>query len=749
MSEEKKEPLARIVKQTSEGNKLSLDVELPPGSELEVNYSYLDEQGEVYRTKVARSWGIKPPGNQKLFQSLKSPTKLAFVLALLVYLLVRSVGIESFPIYFFSDEAIQSVLAADLIRDQFYSPYGEFLPTFFKNGEQFNLGVSVYAQVIPVLLFGKAIWVTRMTSVFISLLAALGVAYLIEHAFAKKSGWLAILVLSLMPAWFLHSRTAFETGLAVSFYASFLCCYMLYRLKNPKFIYGAVVFSALAFYSYSPMRAIVGVTLLALLFSDLRYHWQQRKSFFRAFGMGLLFLIPLLRFSLDNPGESIRHLEILGSYWVKDINFGEKLFIFLQEYLRGLNPVYWFLPNQVDLERHLMKGYGHLWQPAFPFVMVGLIWCVKNVRRSFARLVLVAMLAAPSGAALVGLGITRALVMVIPATLLATIGLKVCWDWITRQVQQRSKPLENLLPSAGVVMFILLTLLNLRMLVDAINNGPTWFTNYGLYGMQYGAKQVFGEIEDGLVRDPNQKYYLTSTWTNGADVLSRFFFDDPVPFQMGSIDTYIKELTPLDEDTIFIMVPEELEKMHESQKFTNVRTHKVIPYPDGKPGFYFVRLSYVDNIEEIFAAEQATRRALQEGCVTLQDGEEVQVAYSTLDMGEIFHIFDGDRTTLARTWEANPLKIVIQFDQPRAIETIRLRVGGEATRIEVDVWEVGNENAIELKQELKAEADPRYAEIHLNEKLMVAEVEVRVTNLNNQEPAHVHLWEVQFLPARP
>ncbi len=750
MSEdEKKENHPRLVNQASEGNKLSLEVELPPDGELEVKYTYLNEQGETYKTKVARTRGKNPVKNRKQLQILQSPVRLAFILSLIVYFLVRIVGIEDFPIYFFSDEAIQSVHAADLIRDQFHSPYGELLPTFFMNGGQYNLSVSVYAQVLPVFMLGKAIWITRGTAVLFSLLAALGVGLTIQYAFDKKLGWLAILLLSLMPAWFLHSRTAFETSLSVSFYACFLSFYMLYRLKNPKFLYGAVIFSALAFYSYNPMRVIVGITLLGLFFSDLQYHWQQRKTFLKAFGLGLLCLIPLLRFSLNYPGESLRHLEILGSYWVQNISKWEKIVTFLQEYIKGLNPFYWFIPNQVDLDRHLMKGYGHLWQPAMPFIFVGIFWCIKYFKQSFARLVIIAMLAAPVGAAIVNLGITRALVMVIPATLLTTIGLKTSWDWFVKKIQHRGNWLLKMLPAAGISIFAFLSLLNVQMLVDALKNGPTWFTNYGLYGMQYGARQVFGTIEASLTLDPNQKFYLTSTWTNGADVLARYFFDDPVPFEMGSIDGFINEYKPLDEDMIFIMVPDEMEKMFASKKFTNVRTGNMILYPNGAPGFYFVQLSYVDNIREIFASEQEARRALKQGKVALQDGKEVQVAYSTLDMGEIIHVFDGDRTTLARTFEANPMKIVVTFSEPRPVEKIKLRVGGDATRIDVRIWVGGSEEPLSFMQELDSEADPRWTEIDLQKELLVKTLEVRVKNLNNEEPAHVHLWELQFLPDQP
>lgn len=38
---------------------------------------------------------------------------LAFIAALLVYLLVRLVKLADYPIYFFTDEAMQTMLAAD------------------------------------------------------------------------------------------------------------------------------------------------------------------------------------------------------------------------------------------------------------------------------------------------------------------------------------------------------------------------------------------------------------------------------------------------------------------------------------------------------------------------------------------------------------------------------------------------------------------------------------------------------------
>ncbi|HSM24263.1 MAG TPA: hypothetical protein VK856_05315, partial [Anaerolineaceae bacterium] len=70
------------------------------------------------------------------------------------------------------------------------------------------------------------------------------------------------------------------------------------------------------------------------------------------------------------------------------------------------------------------------------------------------------------------------------------------------------------------------------------------------------------------------------------------------------------------------------------------------------------------------------------------------------------------------------------------------------TRIEVVAQVDGEEDPLELLQELEAEADPRFTELILPEKVVVKTVEVRVYNLNNDEPAHVHLWELQFHPMR-
>lgn len=197
-----------------------------------------------------------------------------FFLSLLIYILTRLIALEDFPIYFFTDEAIQANLAADFVRDGFRNYDGTLFPTYFKNVYYYNLNLSVYLQIIPTQIFGKSIYVTRAAASLFTLLAPISLGLILKRIFKIQSAWLGVLFLSITPAWFLHSRTVFETSVMVSVYACFLFFYLNYRVRSPRFLYPALIFAALTAYSYGPGPIIIATTGLLLLIVDARYHWQ-------------------------------------------------------------------------------------------------------------------------------------------------------------------------------------------------------------------------------------------------------------------------------------------------------------------------------------------------------------------------------------------------------------------------------------------------------------------------------------------
>jgi len=724
----------------------SVNILLEPGASLDVTVTQLNGDGKAVSLEHKRFVNLLEPKQEEPFpEKPEQDTKICFskkitwqiwlmAAALAVYLATRFIGLDSYPIYFFTDEAVQTVLAADLVHNDFRDYQDELLPTYFINGGQYNLGTSVYLQILPWLIFGKSIWVTRGTSVLVSLLAALSIWLMLKDNLKSKFAFAGILLLSITPAWFLHSRTAFETVTAVSFYAAFLAAYLQYRQGKPKFLPVAVAMGALCFYSYSPAQLVMAVTALLLLVVDFRTHMRNWKIVLISLGVAVLLAAPYVRFLILHPDENKRHLEILGSYWIKEVPFGNKLGIYFQEYLKMLNPLYWFLPNKLDLERHLMKGYGHLLLWTAPFYFLGFVQAVKKIKEPQYRILLIATLAAPSGAALAGAAITRSLFMVIPAVTLTAVGLDQVLGWA-----------EGIkLPKLALPLFVFVTLTSVNgiMLGDALINGPLWYSDYSLSGQQYGAKQVFAEIKKLVDEDPERKVFLSPSWANGTDVVARFFFDDPIPFKMGSIDNYLFEKQEIDPDQVFILIPEELERAKTSGKFKTIEIYKTLDYPNGQPGFYFLHLAYADNIDEIFAEEKAARTALSETTLYDPQGHKLLVSYPTLDMGNIENLFDGDGNTLVRTLESNPMQLVIKPAGELTVKRIIIHIGGTATTIDVVVTPADGSGTIRIKKILEDSSDFRSVEIDLAQPVKAGTIELTILNTNDVDFAHVHVWEV-------
>jgi hypothetical protein len=92
------------------------------------------------------------------------------------------------------------------------------------------------------------------------------------------------------------------------------------------------------------------------------------------------------------------------------------------------------------------------------------------------------------------------------------------------------------------------------------------------------------------------------------------------------------------------------------------------------------------------------------------------------------------------------MQLIVHFPTYRMVEKIIVRVGGEATLVEVKAWSPEEGEPVSLSMQVAAAPDPRFMELALPKLMKVEWIDVHVKNLNNEEPAHVHLWELQFYP---
>jgi 4-amino-4-deoxy-L-arabinose transferase-like glycosyltransferase len=688
-----------------------------------------------HRAGSARRWNrLKSSG---VFRTLLSkPHRLdltLFFLSLLVYALTRLIALESYPIYFFTDEAVQTVLASDFIRDGFKNYDGHLFPSYFQNVYEYNLNLSVYLQVIPYLLFGKSIFVTRAAAALFTLLAPISLGLLLKRTFKNGLYWLVVLILAATPAWFLHSRTAFETSIMVSLYAAFLYAYLMYRISSPAYLYLAAVLGALVFYTYGPGQIIMLATGLFLLIMDLRYHLRHRRTQLITAGLLALLALPYARFQIQVPGKHTEFLRLLNSHWLQDLPLAEKLSISVRDYLTGLNPGYWFLPNGIDLPRHQMDDYGHISIIAAPLILIGLVCALRKIREPTSRTMVAALLAIPFGAVVVGPGITRLLVMTLPAAVLATLGLR----WLTSKLRPWIA-----YPLLAWGLFLLGASANTYMLTDALQNGPLWSRDYGLSGMQWGAKQVFAAVEETLDEDPGAEIYLTPTWANGADVLRRFFFPDDAPVHVANAEGYLREKKELTPNMVFILTEAEYQDVRTSQKFKTPEVDKVLRYPDGSPGFYFLRIDYSSQADTIFAREAEARRIPVTDTIHLDD-YVVDIEHPRFDMGDIDNMFDGDPFTMARTEEANPALLSLSFEPPMSIQGLVLTTGSMDMTLTVRLYESDREDPLRFMETFQDLPPDPTVELHFDEgPHPVSHLEIEIEGFGMDDPKRIHLREL-------
>jgi hypothetical protein len=436
-------------------------------------------------------------------------------------------------------------------------------------------------------------------------------------------------------------------------------------------------------------------------------------------------------------------LRMRDAYWLeKNLSLLDKLARFTKEYLNGLNPVYWFTPNNPsDLVRHQMSGYGHLWIFSLPFLVIGLWILIKNFRSPAHRTILIAFLASPFGAALAQITVLRVIWLVIPAALATSLGLINFLTWL----EKRRIPERVLAPG----LLVLLTAINFYMLYDGVQNGPTWFRDYSLYGMQYGAKQVFGEaIPEILQQAPDTRFVVTPTWANGTDNFVQFFLtpQQQAHVKLDSIQAFLFERLPLDDNMLIVLTQPEYAEASSSPKFKTASPQKILYYPDGAPGFYFTNLEYSDQADQIFAEEKLARSQPVESQVLI-DNISANIRYSQIDMGQPENIFDGDTYTLMRGLEANPLLIELEFNEPQTIKKIIMDLANMDFTLTATLTSDDLSSPVVYQTTQRGVQGDPHVELLLDRgPERVNKLRLEILSLNGGERPHIHVRELDFEP---
>ena len=579
-----------------------------------------------------------------------------------VYLASRLFRIEDFPIYFFCDEAVHWVRFKAMMENGWHAvdAPGELLPAFFKNGGMLNLSLSVYVQGFVNLLTSPSVTAVRATSAIASLTAGFALALTLRRAFALREWWSAMLFSAVLPCWFLHSRTGFETVLMVTGYCWFVYFYLRYRGDGPRWIFPAAAAGAVTFYAYAPGQGVIAVTALLLFICDFRYHWQNRRIVAGSLGFAVLLLVPYLRFRWQHPEMLSGHLKTLGSYLVQDLPLSEKTRLFAQNYLAGLSPRFWFEPGYDGAVRHAVPFQAHLPLLLLPFALTGFVLCILKWKSAPHRLVVIAAVAAPFSSAFVAPMVTRMLACVVPFVLATALG----FDTLLSRVRA-----ETVRSVARVTSFGLLCLATLGLTRVALSEGRAFPDDYGLYGVQWGAQKLFREVIPPYVKtNPGANVFISHASFNSPDVFPDFFgWKNERRVSFAILEDYLAGVVlPEAKDLVLLTAPEyrALRLRPEIDRFEVLER---VDLPNQAPGFYLGHLQ----LNADFVARMSGgggRKGLPAWERILVGREGASVSTGGVEQGRVSSLAAEGRALVGGEGEA--INVNLFFDGPTELQSI-------------------------------------------------------------------------------
>jgi hypothetical protein len=142
---------------------------------------------------------------------------------------------------------------------------------------------------------------------------------------------------------------------------------------------------------------------------------------------------------------------------------------------------------------------------------------------------------------------------------------------------------------AAAGMLIFTAAMGFIMTTDALTNGPTWYSNYGLSGMQWGARQVYAAAKDFLQRHPDRTLYISPNWTFQSEVVRNFFAQGEEQIRIGTTDAAITNIDPQLAQKAFVLMPDEYERVDPAGAFKEPQVDQIIPtLMDGQDSILYV-----------------------------------------------------------------------------------------------------------------------------------------------------------------
>lgn len=547
-----------------------------------------------------------------------------FVLGLIILLalLLRTIGISSYPVGFTQDEASFGYDAYSLLKtgkDQ----WGESWPMTLRSFGDFKLPLYTYLTIPSVAIFGLNEFATRLPNAILGTFAAL-VTYLLANILFndKRIALVSALLLAVSPWHFPLSRGAFEANLT-TFLVPLGVWAFVKGMERPGWMVASTLVFGLNLFSYHSARFFTPLLMIGLVWLYRKKYLPVPKATKRykwSILVFLFFLIVAAYTMLAGAGARVSDVAIFNptDRWaavsdrryeavlqglpdeISRIFSNKATFVFdrfLGGYVSYLSPQFLFTQGAGEWTYGMIPGRGVLYLIELPFVLVAL-WAVVRRPSLGLGVILLWLLLAPIPAALSkGLGFTgnRAAVMMPALQVFSAFGAIILYDFLVKRWHWHGNRAKQVL----FYSFIAVLLASLTVfLEDYRYHAPI----HGAESMLYGRKKV---VEFVNAVESNYEEIVFSRSLSEPQIHVAFYTKwEPTDYQKETQDwlRYEEEGRPfLDQlgeyhlgKYTFTGIARELDDpktlfIGKSNEFPqNTPFVKEIYYPDGRPAILIV-----------------------------------------------------------------------------------------------------------------------------------------------------------------
>jgi 4-amino-4-deoxy-L-arabinose transferase-like glycosyltransferase len=288
-------------------------------------------------------------------------------------------GIPKNPPGFFIDEASIAYNAHTISREG-RDEHGQTFPLYFRAFGEYKSPVYIYLLAALFRFTGPSVFVARMLSAVVGLIAALLLGLLAARITQRRWAGLLVFVVALLTPWMFEiSRLVFEVSIFPALLSGFLL--LLYKASRReewswRIAVGLGVLLGLMTYTYAIGRVLAPLFALGLAFFFTRRRWRGVVLTWVGFGVMLL---PLTVFTVRHPGALGERFKYV-SYIKPGDSRSEIVFRFIKNYARDFSPSSWLIAGDPE-PRHHLPGMGSLLAGVVILGVLGLVLVLLRYRR--------------------------------------------------------------------------------------------------------------------------------------------------------------------------------------------------------------------------------------------------------------------------------------------------------------------------------------------------------------------------------